>query len=302
MLCTLIEKPFDGQEWFFEVKWDGYRIIAVMEKDKIKLYSRTAQDYTDRYAPAVQDLKKLKHSAVLDGEMVVVDEKGLSSFQGLQNYMKTGQGTLRYYVFDIMSLDGQDLKNKSLADRKAILKKLLAGRRTYVHYSGHVQAKGVGFFKEARRHGMEGIVAKDSRSVYHPGGRGREWLKIKIHREQEAVIGGFTQPRGGREFFGALVLGVYNKGKLEYIGHTGGGFDQSSLKTMIGKLKPLAQKESPFEITPKTNTPVTWVKPKLVCQVKFQEWTGDGIMRQPIFLGLREDKKALEVKRELPKK
>jgi bifunctional non-homologous end joining protein LigD len=215
----------------------------------------------------------------------------------MQNYQKTQKGDLRYCVFDIIWLDGRDLRKLPLSERKRTLKKILP-RSKIVNYSDHVIGEGVEFFKAAKRQNLEGVMAKDSRSPYRTGLRTGDWLKIKTHMQQEAVICGFTEPRGGRKYFGALVLGIYDKGKLVYIGHTGGGFNFVGLKELYARLKKLAQKQSPFDKPPKTNAPVTWVKPKLVCEVKFGEWTSEGQMRQPIFLGLRVDKKPTEVIRE----
>jgi bifunctional non-homologous end joining protein LigD len=219
----------------------------------------------------------------------------------LQNYRETGEGEGRliYYVFDILSLAGQDLRQLPLIERKKILKKSLP-KLAHIQYSDHVEEHGIKFFQIAKKQGLEGVMAKDAQSPYVIGRRTMFWQKIKLSQQQEAVVGGFTEPRGGRKKMGALVLGVYERGKFIYIGHTGGGFNEESLNLMHKKLMPLVQKQSPFEKTPKTNAPATWVKPKLVVEIKFEEWTGDGHMRQPIFLGLRPDKKPTEVRREVP--
>ncbi len=301
MLASLVKEPFDRKDWFFEIKWDGFRAIADANLSHVELYSRNAISFNDKFVPVVSALKKLKLKAVLDGEVVVLDKKGKSHFQLLQNYQETGIGQLTYYVFDILSLNGKNLTHLPLSDRKKILKKILPNNKI-IKYSDHVQDQGIKFFRTAEKMNIEGIIAKDATSPYRPGKRTLEWQKIKIHMQQEAVIGGFTEPRGSRKKFGALVLGVYEKDKLVYIGHTGGGFNEQSLKDIYNKLKPLAQKQSPFIDVPKTNSLVTWVKPKLVCEVTFAEWTSDGHMRQPIYLGLRLDKKAKEVKKEIPRK
>jgi bifunctional non-homologous end joining protein LigD len=300
MLATLTDKPFDKEGWSFEVKWDGYRTIAEIEKGKVALFSRNRNSFNELFAPIAEALRNLKYKAILDGEVVVLDKKGRSSFQLLQNYSKTGEGNLVYYIFDILYFDGYDLVRLPLKERRRILKSTIReNQKIRISYS--IEKSGKKFFKVAKQQGLEGIIAKDSQSDYKPGKRSSSWLKIKSHMRQEAVIAGFTSPRGGRKYFGALILGVYNMKKLVYIGHTGGGFDGISLRDMINKLKPLVQKNSSFDVPPRTNTPVTWVKPKLVCEVSFQEWTNDGVMRQPIFLGLRADKKPGQVKRELPK-
>jgi bifunctional non-homologous end joining protein LigD len=299
MLATLVAEPFDQEGWEFEVKWDGYRVIAEVSKKKVEMYSRNHIDFTETYAPISKELKRLPYETVLDGEVVVLDEKGRGSFQLLQQYHKTGVGNLLYYVFDILYLDGHDLRELPLKERQRILKEVVQDM-SLVKFSEGIHEKGESFFMAAQKQGLEGIIAKDENSPYRQGLRTKEWLKIKTHLRQEAVIGGYTEPRGGRKHFGALVLGVYEDGKLKYIGHTGGGFDQKKLKDIYAKLQKLRQTKSPFENPPKTNAPVTWVRPKLVAEVEFREWTSDGHMRQPIFIGLREDKYPKDIKRELP--
>jgi bifunctional non-homologous end joining protein LigD len=297
MLATLVEAAFDRPGWFFEVKWDGYRAIAEVADGRVALYSRNHQSFAERFAPLVQSLRKLGHDAVLDGEVVVVDERGRASFQLLQNYQKAGQGQLRYYVFDLLSLDGRDLRRLPLRRRKELLGKVLDGLPNVLP-SEHVEECGKAFFAAVTAQGLEGIIAKDAESPYREGSRSPAWLKIKARRRQEAVIGGFTEPRGSRQHLGALVLGVYEDGELTYIGHTGGGLDAQGLSELRSRLGPLVQRACPFRRRPATNAPVHWVSPQLVCEVTFQEWTQDGRMRQPIFVGLREDKPPTAVRRE----
>ncbi len=302
MLATLTAQPFDDKNWLFEIKLDGFRAIAEVHKNKkVELYSRNNISFNTLFMPLVYSLKELGHDAILDGEVVVLNKKGISEFQLLQNYQNTGEGQLTYFVFDILYLDGYDLREMPLLERKSILKELvdqLAAKD--VLYSDHILGKGKKFYQLARKQGLEGVIAKEARSEYI-GKRSRSWLKVKTHMRQEAVIGGFTEPRGSRKNLGALVLGVYNdKGELEYIGHTGGGLNQKNLQAVHSKLTKLERKTSPFRDKFKVNAPVTWVDPKLVCEISFQEWTGDGHMRQPIFEGLRIDKKAKEVRREKP--
>ncbi|MFT3883342.1 MAG: non-homologous end-joining DNA ligase [Gemmatales bacterium] len=299
MLATLVAEPFDKEGWLFEIKWDGYRAIAEMQKRLVRLYSRNQKSFVEDYPILVEALKHVKGPAVLDGEIVVVDEKGRPSFQLMQNYRCTGLGELRYYVFDLLSYRGENFKRKPLWMRKQQLRKMLKEHKL-LYYSDHVETQGVEYFKAASAMNMEGIIAKEANSYYEEGIRSKSWLKIKLQKVQEAVIGGFTKPTGNRHRFGALVLGYYQNGKLIYAGHTGGGFDEDELETVFHKLKPLIQKDCPFSTRPKTNTPATWVSPKLVCQVRFQEWTSDGRMRHPIFLGLRIDKAPTDVKREVP--
>ncbi|HEY8402206.1 MAG TPA: DNA ligase D [Cytophagaceae bacterium] len=298
MLASLAEAPFDSPEWIFEIKWDGFRAIAEVNYNEVNLYSRNLLSFNEQFEPIVNSLAKLSTQAVFDGEIVVLNDKGVAEFQLIQNYKRTGQGRLVYYVFDLLYYEGRNLQSLPLLRRKEILKKILPDLPNVV-YNEHFIETGIQFFEAARQQDLEGIIAKRAESVYKPGVRTKDWLKIKIQKRLEAVIAGFTQPRGGRKLFGALVLGLYNKkGELEYIGHTGGGFDEKVLQEVYKKLKPLIQSECPFAKRPKTNTPVTWVKPVLVCEVKFQEWTDEGVLRMPVFLGLREDKNAREVTKE----
>lgn len=299
MLATLVEESFDRPGWLFEIKWDGYRAIAEIEQGKVRLYSRNFLSFDQRFPSLVRSLTDFGHDAVLDGEIVVLDEKGKSEFQRLQDYRNSGAGALVYYVFDLLFLDGKDLRELPLKRRKALLAPLLKGN-TDIRLSEHVEERGIAFFKAAVKQGLEGIMAKNGASPYREGVRGLDWLKIKARKQQEAVIGGFTQPRGSRQDLGALVLGVFDGDELVYIGHAGGGFDTQSLALVRAKLDPLIQPACSFKQQPKTNAPVRWVKPALVCEVAFQEWTKDGIMRQPIFLGLREDQSPHAVKREMP--
>jgi bifunctional non-homologous end joining protein LigD len=300
MLATAVEEAFDRDGWIFEIKWDGYRAIGETGKDgRARLYSRRQQPFEKKFAPIVESLRNLHRDAILDGEVVVLDDKGKSQFQLLQNYQKYGQGPLLYYAFDLLALDGKDLRQQPLRRRRQLLKKLLdENELAAVRFSDHVETDGRAFFAVAAKQGLEGIIAKNSVSRYVEGKRSLEWLKIKTHLRQEAVIGGFTRPKGSRQQFGALVLGVFDVDELIYIGHTGGGFNDASLTDLRSRLERLRQPTCPFRQRPHTNTPAQWVKPELVCEVQFQGWSRDGHMRQPIFVGLREDKMADAVHRE----
>lgn len=298
MLAKLINKPFDNKEWLYEIKWDGFRILAYVKNKSVTLLSRNQKNYNQIFSIVKNELAILGISAVFDGEMVVVDKNGRADFQLLQNFQKTGQGNLVYYVFDLIWLNGYSLVNLPLIERKEILKEILPNL-SHVKISEHIIHRGKAFFKAAKEHHLEGIMAKFSQSHYLSGQRSTDWLKIKTKARQEAVIAGYTAPRGSRHGFGAVILGVYQNGQLQYIGHTGGGFDQKLLAELKKRFDKLVQKECPFSIVPKTNAPVTWLKPHLVCEVSFAEWTTDGRMRQPIFLGLREDKFPRSVKREI---
>lgn len=300
MLATLVDKPFDRRNWLFEIKWDGYRAIAEIAGGSVRLYSRNAISFADTYKPVVEALRKFHHDAVLDGEIVVLDEQGKSRFQLLQAYQKSQEGMLVYIVFDLLYLDGANLRDRPLKERKQMLADLLPSDNR-LRLSEHIERTGSAFFQAAIEQDLEGIIAKNAASHYREGARGKDWLKIKTRMRQEAVIGGFTRPRRTRQDLGALVLGVYEGHDLVYVGHSGSGFNAHSLADMRARLEPLIQKECPFVRKPVTNTPAQWVKPVLVCEIAFQEWTSDGSMRQPIFVGLREDKPAHAVRREVPK-
>ncbi|GAC1447946.1 MAG: DNA ligase D [Isosphaeraceae bacterium] len=299
MLARLVDQPFDRPGWVFEPKWDGYRAIAEVTPQGISFYSRNHVSFLEPFAPIVRALKELGRNAVYDGEVVVVDEAGKSRFQLLQTYQKTGKGCLLYYVFDLLYLDGHDLRGLPLMERKAILATIL-GSTGMIRLSEHVEDWGIDFFKVAQSMELEGIIAKDGASLYSQGSRGGDWLKIKTQKRQEAVIAGFTEPKGRRKNLGALILGLYEKNELIYIGHTGGGFNDRELAGLRATLDPLVRQTSPFRVTPSTNAPVHWVEPTLVCEIAFQEWTDSGVARHPIFVGLREDKPAHDVRREVP--
>lgn len=299
MLAKLQDGPFDSTDWIYEIKWDGYRAIAEVSGGKVDLYSRNRISFNHKYKPIVETLESFGHNAVLDGEIVVLNANGVSSFQMLQQYDEKPSPDLYYAVFDILYLDGHDLTPLPLTERKEILKHALQGL-PHIKYSDHIAQDGVDFFKAAKENKLEGIMAKRADSAYHTGSRSGEWLKIKIIQSQEAIICGFTAPRNSRKDFGALILGIYEKGRLVYIGHTGGGFTTSLLSSTMKLMKPLIQKESPFDVKIKTNEKVTWVKPMLVCEIAFSEWTSEGHMRQPIFQGMRIDKKAKDVIHERP--
>lgn len=294
MLCTLVDEPFDAKGWIFETKWDGYRALA-KKGTSLKLISRGGKSYNRRFPTLVKELGKIKGSFVIDGEIVLFDKKGRSNFQMLQNYYKEQVGTPYFYVFDILRHEGKDLRHLPLLERKKILK-LLLKRVPHIRYSKHIFTHGKAFFKKAEKRKLEGIIAKKADSRYL-GKRTRNWLKIKTKNRQEVVIGGFTEPKGAREKFGALLIGVYKRGKLAYAGRVGGGFDRKLLEDVYGDLRKSVSDKCPFEKEPKSKD-VTWVKPRWVCEVEFTEWTSDGKLRHPIFKGMRYDKPAKKVVRE----
>ena len=312
-LATLVDQPFDRKGWIFEIKWDGFRTLADMHQGHVELYSRNLLPFNELFAPIHDSLKKSKADMLLDGEVVILDPKGRSNFQLLQNYQRTaapegrassikdgrGKGHLVYYVFDLLRLKGKSTMGLPLEQRKKLLKQNLP-KLPNVKYSDHIEERGVAFFKAAQKQNLEGIIAKDFQSPYRPGRRTMDWLKIKTQLRQEAVIGGFTEPLGSRKFFGSLILGVYERGKFKYIGHSGGGFDEETLKSIYHNLKPLVKKESPFATKVPNKAKPYWVKPKFVCEVAFSEWTTEGQMRHPVFLGLRPDKNPKQVHIEKP--
>jgi len=293
MLAKETDEPFDAKDWIFEIKWDGYRAIAEVNKEKVRLYSRNGNSFMENYPVVVEQLSKMKLNAVLDGEIVVMNDDGNPSFQLLQHYGTDADYALMYYVFDILELDGKDLKNLPLTERKKILKKILK-KDTVVKYSDHVEEAGILFFETAVEKKLEGIMAKKADSTYHTGVRTSNWLKIKHHHTGEAIIVGFTEPTGSRKNFGALVLALKKGKELIYAGHTGTGFSDKLLKEMYTVMKPLINNKSPFKEKVSTNMPVTWIEPKLVAELKFTEITRDGKMRHPVFLKLRTDKPAKE--------
>ncbi|HEV7669741.1 MAG TPA: DNA ligase D [Thermoanaerobaculia bacterium] len=303
-LATLVAEPPEGGGWLFEIKLDGYRILASVGGGEAKLTSRNGKDWTDRFPTVAEALSRLPvDSALLDGEVVAIDEKGRTSFQKLQNALRSDhQANLAYFVFDLLHLDGKDLTGLPLSERKDALRELLeAAGEDVLHFNDHVEGKGAAFFRQACELGVEGILAKESEAPYR-GGRGTSWLKIKCLGRQEVVIGGFTAPKGSRSNLGALLVGVYRDGDLQFAGKVGTGFDHETLADLHDRLKPLVRKTPPFVDPPKgaSARDVTWVDPKLVAEVAFTEWTDDGRLRHPSFQGLREDKMASEVKQEEP--
>lgn len=282
MLATLVKEPFSDTEWLFEVKFDGYRALSFLDGENVEIYSRNHNSFNKFYPTIVQALEKLDIDAIFDGEIVSLDEKGISRFELLKNYQSEPLGDLCYYIFDLPYYNGRDLRDEPLIERKALLKKILP-RSKILRYSDHILGEGEKLYREAEKKKMEGIMAKRVDSPYLSR-RSQEWLKVKIPVTEKVVIAGFTEPKGSRQKFGALLLGVYEKKKLRYIGHVGTGFTEEDLQEIYKKLKPLIQEKCPFTPEPKVNA--TWVKPKLKCTVTFTEWTNYGKLRQPVFHGL----------------
>lgn len=294
MLATLGEAPFDNDDWLFEIKWDGYRAIAETGGKSTRLYSRNGLNFQHAYPAIFDALEKIKTPMILDGEIVVYNDEGLPDFQRLQQYTDHPDWPIAYHVFDILKYKDEDQKDKPLFERKAMLEKVLPAS-DFVRYSDHIEGQGIAFFQTIKKRKMEGVMAKERNSFYAAGRRSKQWLKIKNQNTEEVVIAGFTEARGSRNFFGALILGRYKNGDLHYAGHTGTGFDEATLRRVHEQMQPLIIAECPFGKRPKTNAPATWVKPRLVANIKFTELTSDGIFRHPVFQGLRVDKSAKEV-------
>jgi bifunctional non-homologous end joining protein LigD len=317
MLATLADKPFDDPQWLYEVKWDGYRAVSFLSNGTARMVSRNQNDLSGEFPEIARELSRLKlESAILDGEVVALDEMGRSSFSLMQQ--RTGMthpGTrtrrdvsvpIVYYVFDLLYLSGFDLLRVSLEQRKEILKELLPRPAGLLRYSDHYPEQGIALFNAAEEKGLEGIVAKLASGCYLQK-RSREWLKIKITQRQECVICGYTEPKGSRELFGSLVLGLYNpQGKLVHVGNAGTGFTVGSQMALWSKLEKLKTDKNPFSEKIESTRKPYWLKPELVCEIKFSEWTHEGQrggykMRAPVFEGLRMDKPPRECVFEFPR-
>lgn len=294
MLSGIYDKPFSNKDWIFEVKWDGYRAIAEVGKSEVKLYSRNGLSFNNLYPRVAHALTKFNEQIVLDGEIVVLNENHKPDFQKLQQYDMHPSLPIVFYVFDCLSYKGKSLTHLPLIERKKILQEVIPTNDSIIKFSDHIVSDGEEFFKRVVAMDLEGMIAKKADSIYYPGKRSKDWLKIKNHNTQEAIIAGYTAPKGSRTLIGALVLAIREHGKLRYIGHTGTGFTNELLKQLHATLEPLKRSTSPFESKIPVNGHVTWVDPKLVCAIKFTEITADGILRHPVFMGLRIDKSAAE--------
>jgi bifunctional non-homologous end joining protein LigD len=303
-LATLSKTAPDGDEWQHEIKFDGYRILIIIRDGAIRFFSRNAKDWTAACEPLMDAVRRVRvRQAILDGELVTLDEKGISRFQRMQNARVGGSSQLVYYAFDLPWCEGYDLTRCPLVERRALLAKLLSGLKSSdaIRFSEHTTGNGPTVFRHACRLGAEGIISKLTGSPYESK-RTRTWLKVKCVRGQEFVIGGFSEPEGSRTGFGALLLGVYDDhAELVFCGRVGTGFTEALLMSILREMKKRETTECPFT----KNRPrgadargVHWLRPELVCEVEFAEWTGDGILRHPSFKGLRADKDPREVRRE----
>jgi len=290
MLATLSPTIVEGPEWVFEEKYDGIRAVAERDRGSVKIWSRMLQDLTAGFPHVVEAVKALGNGdLVLDGELVALDQEGVSRFQLLQRRGLAGASPTRYAVFDLLTQDGRSLMTRPLSERRAALERVIGQRSDPLFVSRRLVRDGKAAYREAKRLSWEGIIAKDERSLYHPGIRSRDWRKVKVRKESEFVIGGYTAPKGGRQHLGALLVGLYDGPRLRYVGKVGTGFTQETLVTLSTKLERRRMDASPFDPAPRMRD-ATWVRPKLVGQIVYAEWTADGMLRQPAFLGLRTDK------------
>jgi bifunctional non-homologous end joining protein LigD len=311
MLATLVDKPFDEPGWLYEVKWDGYRTVIYLNKGITEMRSRNNKSFNEKFYAVYDALKKWKINAVLDGEIIVINDEGISNFGKLQNWRSEADGELILYLFDVLWLDGYDLMHLPLSERREILKTIVPPAGS-IRISESFNTGATEFFEAAKKLNLEGIIAKKADSIYIAGNRSRDWLKIKTSKRQEVIIGGFTNNEGSSKVFSALLVGVYGKGKLKYTGKIGTGFSDKLQKEMMDQFKPLITNKIPFDHEPDVNKPsrfrpdppkatVTWLKPKLVCEVAYAELTSDGVMRHPSFEGLRIDKNAKDINLEKEK-
>lgn len=294
MLATLVKEPFDRPGWIYEEKYDGVRMLAYKEGAKVSLISRNSIDRTERYREIAEEISTLKPGTLaLDGEIVVFDKRKVSHFQLLQQ----SKGPAKYSVFDCLYCDGKDLRRSPLRERREALEKSFEGYAgKLLVLSERLASNGLAAFRAAQKRHLEGLVAKNLESKYVER-RSQDWLKVKVHHESEFVIGGYTQPDGSRQYFGALLLGVYEGKKLRYAGKVGTGFDVNTLHDLFNRFRKLKQVDSPF-VDEVREPAAAFVKPALVAQIAFTEWTRDGKLRHPAFLGLRDDKSVQDVRRE----
>lgn len=315
MKAKLVAQVPTGDEWMFELKFDGFRALALKRGAELELLSRNQKNLAGKFAELVTALKKLScHEAVLDGEIVALDAQGRSSFQLLQAYeLNQERPPICFYAFDLLNLEGRDLRSLPLSERKKMLEKILRDAPDEVRFSGALEGEVTPLLVKIRELGLEGLIGKKRDSIYETGRRSGAWVKLKITQQQEFVIGGYTAPQGTRQYFGALLAGVYEKGKLLFTAKVGTGFSAKVLRALHARLQPLRRESCPFAnlptarhgrwgdgITRADMKRCTWVEPELVAQVRFTEWTRDEGLRHPAFLGLREDKAASEVRRERP--
>jgi bifunctional non-homologous end joining protein LigD len=296
MMAESAKTPFDSPDWIFEIKLDGYRGITVFDAaGRPHLWSRNELPLEPKFPAISRAVSKLKlRSTVLDGEVVAVDEKGIPRFQLLQRFQKQPTAPTLYYVFDVLWSEGEDITENPIVARRAVLERIIKPVPG-IQLGSYVQNEGKALFKLVKEKGMEGVIAKRKDSIYLPGKRTSDWLKIKARLQEEFLVGGFTAPKGSRKQLGALVIGAYTGGKLHHYGYARSGFTEKGLQDAVDRMKPLFIDECPFVNPPNIKEKIQWVRPKLVCEIEYAELTADDQLRQTTFLGWRDDKKPKEV-------
>jgi bifunctional non-homologous end joining protein LigD len=315
MKATLVEAPPTSGEWLYEVKFDGYRALALKSGSDVQLLSRNEKDFAGRFPEIVEAVKALSpEQIILDGEIVALDEEGRPSFQLLQGLeLGVKRPPIAFYVFDLLELEGTRWLDRPLHERRQRLQALMKSAAEPMRYSATIKGDPVDLLEAVRARGLEGLIGKERDSLYDAGRRSRSWIKLKCVHEQEFVIGGCTPPEGTRKHFGALLVGIHEGKELKFAGKVGTGFDAALLRSLMGRMKAIALDRCPFanlpekkqgrwsqNITPTEMRRCHWVKPELICQVRFTEWTDDGKLRHPVFVGLRQDKQPRDVRREKP--
>ena len=297
MLATLVDEPFNDEDWQFELKLDGYRALAYINSGKVELKSRNNNTFNKKFLPVYEALTHWPLNAVVDGEIAVLNEHGVPDFNSIQLWDKKKEGQLVFYVFDLLWLDGMDITQEPLYLRREILKQLIP-EDGIIRFSDHIDDVGKDFFELARKNNLEGIIAKKKDSTYNPDTRTKTWLKVKAEQRHEAIICGYTRKKDTGRLFSSLILGIYEKGQLKFIGQSGTGYTVAMQQELVKKMKPHITKTCPFIIEPDLNDEIVWLKPFLVCEVKYTELTKEGVMRHASFQGLREDKAAFELNTE----
>ncbi|MFL5741192.1 MAG: DNA ligase D [Flavisolibacter sp.] len=311
MLATLVNEPVEEEGWLYEMKWDGYRALAYLRGKQADLCSRNNKSFNEKFYPLHESLRQWNIQAVIDGEIVVVNEQGIPDFSALQLWRSEDDGQVFYYVFDILWLEGFSVMHLPIEERRELLASIIPGHLPHIRISSTMKNGGTKAFEQAAELHLEGVMAKRSGSVYNMGERTKDWLKIKTEKRQELIIGGYTHNEGSNKLFSALLMGIMENGKFEFVTPVGTGFNKKMQEEIIKKLKPYEVKACPFASVPEYNKPsrfrphppkasVTWVKPVLVAEIAYRELTSNGAFRQPSFKGLREDKKPKEVVREIP--
>lgn len=310
MLATLVNEPVSEEGWIYEMKWDGYRAVTYMQNGKVDVCSRNNKSFNEKFYPIREALQQWNIDAVVDGEIVMVNEQGVPDFGALQTWRSEDDGQLIYYLFDVLWVDGYSVTHLPLEERKELLKSITPKNNAHLRTSEILKDAGEEAFKHAKQLHLEGVMAKKSGSIYTIGKRTKDWLKVKTEKRQELIIGGYTHNEGSSKLFSALLLGIMEKGEFHFITPVGTGFNKKMQEEIIKKLRPFKTKTCPFSNVPDYNKPsrfrpnppkatVTWIKPKLVAEISYREETSSGAIRQPSFKGLREDKKPAEVVREI---